>query len=315
MRQDRLDRNEAIPVTGERRFVLRFLPLALGLWLLAALTRFWIAPQLQRLPTDYAVETSYQAQSRARETPGGKWVSTRLIGRRVDQTLVTSADTSMVQGDLHWSTEAGQVLFETAGIYGVDRRTRRNVSGYGNVDRKGQFLFPTHLQRTNYLYWDPIYIGPCTAKFERLDTVNGLPVYVFNFSARDLNETAGYTHLPDVPERYEAHTDGAGTLWIEPNSGIVVDFKERGTSYFFDAAAHKRVADLFIWSDHFTPQTKAAQLQRARAARRRIGALEVWLPAALLLGGLGCLGLGLRRWGTVAPFSSPENRGGEGSYS
>ncbi len=306
MRNENRDGDELKPTMSQRRFG-RQLSLALGLWLLAAITRWWIAPQWARLPADYADETFYQARSRARQTPDGKWESARLIGRRVDQTLVVSGDTAIVQGDLHWSTEAGQVLFESGGIYGVNRHSRRNVSGYGNVNRSGQFLFPPHVERRSYTYWNPLFIGPCTATFDRTAVVNGLPVYVFRFTARNLDESSGYTHLPDVPERYEAHTDGQGTLWIEPISGIVVDYRERGASYFFDGRTRKRVADFFVWSDHFTPQTKTAQLQRA-AARRRMMALEIWLPLGLLLGGLLWLALGLRR---AAPASTRASMGNE----
>jgi len=309
MRTDDLDGAEPRP--EPRRLPRRGWRLALGLWLLAAVTRFWIAPQWERLPADYAEETSYQAQSRARETPTGKWEDTPLIARRVDQTLVASGDTAIVQGDVHWSTQAGQVLFETAGIYGVDRRNLRNLSGYGNVDRSGQFLFPTHLQRAVYRYWDPLYVGPRTATFERSDAVAGLAVYVFHFTARDLDETAGFSHLPDVPERYQAHTDADGTLWIEPNSGIVVDYQERGVSYFFEAATRRRVADLFVWSDHFTPQTRAAQLKLATAARLRSKALEGWLPLALLLCGALCFAPGRRRR-LPLPGSTPASPSAQG---
>lgn len=315
MRNDNLDGNGSRPASDKRRRLLRAFPLALGLWLLAALTRFWIAPQLARLPADYASETRFLADTRSRETPTGQWTNARLIARRVDQTLVTSGDTAIVQGDLHWATESGEVLFESAGIYGVNRSTRMNLSGYGNVNRSGQFLFPTDVQRRKYFYWDPLYIGPRTATFERTDTVNGLPVYVFHFTARNLNETAGFSHLPDVPERYEAHTDGQGTMWIEPNSGIVVDYDESGVSYFFDVVTQKRVADLFIWKDHFAPETKAAQLELARAARRRSRTLELWLPAALLLGGALCLAMGLRRVGPTAPLAPAENLAATGTSS
>jgi hypothetical protein len=187
------------------------------------------------------------------------------------------------------------VLFESAGIYGVNRHTRANEPGYGNVGRTGQFLFPPHLQRKTYNYWDPLFIGPRVAKFARTDQMNGLTVYVFHFTVRSLNETAGYAYLADVPERYDAHTDAQGTLWIEPVSGIVVDYKEHGTSYFFEKKTNRRIADLFDWTDRFTPETKDSQWKLAVAARRRMLMLEVALPLGLLVGGLICLGLGLRR--------------------
>jgi hypothetical protein len=282
------------PMTLRQHFLLRNLPIAVGLWLLAAITRWWIAPHLMRLPADYAAETFYQAQSRSRQTPDGEWENTPMIARRVDQALIVAGDTAILQGGFHWATEKGQVLFESAGIYGVDRRKRTNVSGYGNVNRTGLYLFPPHLQRTTYSFWDPMYIGPRVATFDRTDTLDGLPVYIFRFKVRNLDETPGYSYLPDVPERFKAYTDGQGTLWIEPLTGTIVDYQDQGTSYFFDARTAKRVADLFVWSEHMMPQTKAAQWKLAVAARRRTLALEVWLPAALLLGGLMYLALGWR---------------------
>ena len=85
----------------------RLLLMALGLRLLAAAQRFWIAPQLTQLPADYAEETSYAAKFRFRETSTGAWDRFDLMARRVDQTLVTSARHTIIQGDLHWTTQSG----------------------------------------------------------------------------------------------------------------------------------------------------------------------------------------------------------------
>jgi hypothetical protein len=187
------------------------------------------------------------------------------------------------------------VIFETTGLYGVSRFTRQNVLGYGDVERTGQFLFPPNVQPTTYTYWDPMFIGPCVATFDHAETQDGLPVYVFRFSATGLDETAGYSYLPDVPERYAAHTDGQGTLWIEPVSGVVVDYAEQGMSYFADPTTGERIADFHSWSNRFTPETRAAQVQLAQDTRRRILILENWGPGGLLLAGLVWLAVGLWR--------------------
>ena len=139
-----------------RRLILVF-----SLWLLAAAQHFWITPQLERLPADYAEEPSFAAQSRFRETPAGAWTDSSLTARRVDQTLVSSASHSIIQGDLHWTNDAGVVEYENTGVYGVDRHTRMNLPGYGDVVRTGPFLFPLHTERKNYRYWDPQFIGTC----------------------------------------------------------------------------------------------------------------------------------------------------------
>jgi len=267
---------------------LRQLLIALGLIAAAALVRFWIAPLAERLPADYASQLQFVVEDQFRATLYDPWQTNTFIARRADQTVSDSGGVAIVQGSLDWSTESGALIFENIGLYGVDRRTRLIRAGYGDVERSGQFLWPLHVEQTTYAYWDPMFIGQRSATFDHGETLDELPVYVFRFSGPGMDETAGYAYLPDVPERYLTRTDGEGTLWIEPLSGIVVDYEEQGVSSFIEPTSGARLAeaDFHSWSDHYTPETRAAQLALARAARLRLLALEVWLP-----GGLAALGL------------------------
>jgi hypothetical protein len=259
----------------------------------AALFRFGLVPGLLDLPVDYANETRYAAESRYRESPDGQWQNVTVIARRVDQTQVTAGQVAVIQGDMHWFTDDGKVIFENTGLYGVNRRTRLNVSGYGDIDRTGFFLFPPHLRQGDFTYWDPLFIGARQASFDHLESLEGLLIYVYQFIGSTMDETAGYSYLPVVPELYRTLTDGQGTLWIEPLSGILVDYQEQGTSYFVDAGSGERVANFYEWSDRYTPETRAAQFSLARQTRLRIQVLEIWFPGALVLAGLVLLGLQL----------------------
>jgi hypothetical protein len=113
--------------------------------------------------------------------------------------------------------------------------------------------------------------------------VDGLTVYVFNFTAAGLDDTAGYTSLPYVPERYWTISRGEGRLWIEPTSGVVVDFEDQGVTDFVDNATGEHVADFYHWTARYTEETRAEQWALARAARFSIRLWEVWLPAWMLL--------------------------------
>jgi hypothetical protein len=261
----------------------KYLFIALAFLAAAALLRFWIAPLTSALPSDYANTTQFTAKDRFRETPDGEWQEVLIDAWRTDQTL-TSVTTSVIQADLHWNAaETGDVIFESSGLYGVDRRTRMNVPAYGDTRRSGQFLFPPRLEKKDFTFWDPMFIGARSVVFDRVETLDGMLVYVFRFSGTDMDETAGYSSLPDVPERYLALTDGQGTLWIEPVSGVLVDYEEQGVSYFAEKDTKARLANFHEWSDRYTPQTKAAQMAQARAARLRILALETWLPGGCAL--------------------------------
>lgn len=274
---------------------VRFLSAGLACCLLAAFQYFYITPRLERIAADYTSETSYNATARARDSATAPWTESTLVARRVDQMLVSSATHGILQGDLHWTNPAGQVQFETSAVFGVDRYTRENLPGYGDTVRSGPYLFPLHTEAKTYRYWDPQFIGQCEAVFQRADRIGELAVLVFSFTAKALDETAGYAHLPDVPDRYRVHSDARGTLWIEPASGMVVDYMEEGVSYLVAVANGQRVANVYEWKDRFTPQTRARKLERAAAERTRMAILEVWLPGALLGAGVLILLQGWRR--------------------
>lgn len=261
----------------------------------AALAFAWLAPLLNRVPESGVGEWRFLANARSRDTPDGPWSEMSIDARRVDRTLLHSARHVIIEGGLYWATRDGKPLFQNTGIYGVDRRTRGNLPGYGDIERDGQYLSAPHTGRGGFRLWDPVFAGPRSVNFERDDSLGGVAVSVFRFTAVDLDETAGYVHLPDVPERFHARTDGEGRLWIEPTSGIVVDHEERGSSSFVEPQTGRRVADFLNWSARYDDATRAAKLQQARDARQRILATEVVLPSALLLVGLACLLLGGRK--------------------
>ena len=266
--------------------MIKHILFSLALIAAALLLRFLAAPLLERLPLDYSSETIYSNDNQLRNTPDAEWKTAELTARRVDQAIAVNAGALMVQAGLHVYFEDGSPSFETASLYAVDRQTRMNLTGLGEVSRTGQFLFPLHVQKTTYTYWDPIYIGPRTAVFDHEEKMDGLLVYVFQFTADNLDETAGYSYLPDIPERYLALTNGEGTLWIEPVSGIVVDYEDQGKSSFIDKSTMSPVAEFSRWDERYTPGTRLAQLELARSTRLGILVMEIWLPAGLVLAGL-----------------------------
>lgn len=268
---------------------------AVALWLLAALLRGWLAPIFAKLPADYAADIRYTATLWSRQTPESAAEESTSIVRRHDQALAGGNDHAVVQGDAHWLTTTGAVIFETFNLYGVDRYTRQNLAGYGNQDRTGQFLFPPHTQQQQYTLWDSNYGGPATVHFDRVEQFRGLEVYVFNSTVDGIDETDGYAANPEVPEKYRVRTSGHGRLWIEPVSGVVVDHKDDGVSDFIDPTSGQAVGEpINRWQQRYTPETVLAQVQHAIATRRQMLALELALPLSLFAAGLIWLAIGWR---------------------
>ncbi|GHA79051.1 hypothetical protein GCM10007067_15610 [Lysobacter bugurensis] len=261
--------------------------LCAALWLLLG------APLASRLPDDYQTALYFDSVARAREAPTDDWKRIVLIGRRLDTTLLSTAKRSVIQSDAYWALPGGELYFENAGVYAVDRVTRQNMPGLGDVERTGQFLFPPGMDRGPHVLWDSQLAGPRAMKFAGVDEVDDVPVHRFTFQVQGLDETLGYGHLPDVPERYRALTDSDGVLLIEPASGVLVDYIERGRSSFTKPDGTV-IAPFFVWNAHFTEETRRSQLKRAEQVSRRLWLLQTLVPLLLAGAGVVLLIFGMR---------------------
>lgn len=269
----------------------KYIFIALAFFTLAALLRFWVAPVSERLPASYSNSVTLSEENTFRDSPTGTWQASTLNTTRVDQTITNSGQMAIIEGSLHVYYVSGAVNFEVTSLYGVDRRTRLNLPGYGSFNRTGQYLFPPHVRTAEYPIWDPFFIGLRQAVFDHSENMDGLQIYVFRFSGTNMDETAGYSYLSDIPEHYLAHTDGQGRIWVEPLSGIVVDYMDDGVSYFVDPSSGAHIADFNQWTEKYTAETKTTQFALAHNARLRILVLEDWLPGGLVLIGLLLPGL------------------------
>jgi len=265
-----------------------------GLVVAAVVLGLMGGPRLQRLPDDYANHWAFTIRSEFRPSPNAPWERFGLSLKRSDQTLLSTSEYNIVQSDLSAVRADGEPHFENTGLYAVDRDSRVNLPGRGDVERDGQFLLPPETKPIDYRLWDSQFTGPRQLRYEGEHEIDGLRLLHFTFALRELDESTGYAHLEDVPERYRALTDADGELWIEPDSGRLVDYREQGLSYFHDAG-RGAVADLHRWEAKMDEQTRQRQLAEARAERTLYWLVSRALPGGCLLLALALVALA---WGS-----------------
>jgi hypothetical protein len=259
---------------------------ALGLLLAAAGLRWGIAPAAELLPPNYGSTLTYSVTMSSRGAPTSPVEVTQTVMRRRDQMLQSDGH-ALIQADARWMAASGKVIFQVQSIYGVDRRTRANISGYGDADREGQYLLPPHTRLGRYILWDSNYGGPVQIAYDHQEKFRGLDVAVFRSAANGIDESAGYATTPGVPAIYRAVTYGHGLLRIEPVSGVLVDHQDEGVTYFVErSTGHLVGSPLNQWTQRYAPATIEAQLRRAKASRRLILVLEKWLPLACAVLGI-----------------------------
>lgn len=155
--------------------------------------------------------------------------------------------------------------FGTTGVLGVDRSTRAYVPGYGDMERTGQFCFPSDLEKESYSMWILSAGRPLDAEFIGEEDFHDLKVFAFEISGQDLDiGTQEGTGLPQV-------VDIAISLKVEPVTGTTV-YTTSDTTYSIVPAPDMKVP-YYISSIIFTDETIAELVDDAKSNR----SLILWL--------------------------------------
>ena len=183
---------------------------------------FAIFPAMAKMPTDY--ERTYTFEGFVGQF-NSDTMSLDEIPTDVDRILTahgTEDDVLLLQQDIniyvaqHVPQVGGDLIRSTSDIYGLDRTTRENVPGYGDMDRSGQFTFPAGTEPETYSFWSSSAMTTLPANFVSEETYHGITVYKFKIDVSDL--PAGTMQGTDAPQTMDVLTE----IKVEPTCGIPV---------------------------------------------------------------------------------------------
>jgi hypothetical protein len=180
-------------------------------WLLA------IFPAMAKMPADY--EQEYQFEGSIKQLNAAT-MSLDEIPTNVTRLLTatgTQDDVLLLQQDINiYHAQAGVLLTSTSEVYGLDRTTRENVPGYGDMDRSGQFTFPAGVEQKTYTFWSSSAMATLPANFVSEETFHGITVYNFKIDSSDM--PAGTMEGTGAPLTMDCLTE----IKVEPTSGVPV---------------------------------------------------------------------------------------------
>lgn len=183
---------------------------------------FVIFPVMSKMPTDYERTYTFEGFVGQLNTDT---MSLDEIPTDVDRILTahgTEDDVLLLQQDVNiYAAQyvpqvGGELIRSTSEIYGLDRTTRENVSGYGDMDRSGNFTLPAGLEQKTYSFWSSSAMTALPANFEGEETYHDITVYKFKIDVSDL--PAGTMQGTDAPQTMDVLTE----IKAEPVTGIPV---------------------------------------------------------------------------------------------
>lgn len=151
----------------------------------------------------------------------------------------------------------GTVLDEQEEVLGVDRSTREYVAGYGDeVNRSGQFSFPSDLKQESYQLWNPSAGTDLEAKFVAEEEFEGLTVYAFQVNEQGLD--------------IGTHPDYGVALVLDTIINLKIE-PVTGTTVYSESVTTNKIAGttdpVYISSIQFTEDTIAYLVDTASSNR------------------------------------------------
>ena len=211
-----------------------------------------IFPTMAKLPADYSEVFNFEGTYQVMNPETGTLDEIPVNVER-EQLTTDVQDNVLIINETITCTHAlaGMELpqFGMTGVLGVDRSTRAYVLGYGDMERIGQFSFPSELKKESYSMWISSAGRPLEAEFIGEEDFHNLKVFAFEINEQDLDiGTQAGTGLPQV-------LDVDISLKVEPVSGATVD-TESNSTYSVVLAPGMKVP-YYISSVSFTEDTIA----------------------------------------------------------
>ena len=263
--------------------ILGLLVVVLALaWLLV------IFPIMAKIPADYEEEYMFDGfiKQLNQQTMSLDEIPTS-IERLLKATDTQDNNVVIIKQDINfYHAELGVPLTDvsTSELLGVDRTTRENVSGYGDMDRSGQFTFPAGVKQGSYDCWSSSVMQTLPAQFIEELEFEGLMVYKFKIDEQGINY--GTDEATGLPRTMDSLTE----IKVEPVSGIPVDTT---TTTTVNMDLGQGPMPVYINSMSFTDETITNMIDTASSTRSLILWASVYgfwiaigLGAALTLGGV-----------------------------
>jgi hypothetical protein len=258
--------------------------------ILVALALVWllvIFPIMAKIPADYEEEYMFEGSIMQLNQETMSLDVTPTSVERLLQGTGTEDDVLLLQQDINFYVAGTEILLEdvcTSELLGVDRITRENVPGYGDMDRSGQFTFPAGVEKESYNFWSSSVMSPLPAQYISEEQFEGLTVYNFEIDVQGID--IGIDEATGLPLTMDVLTK----LKVEPVSGIPID-TETTTTVNMDMG--QGPMPVYVNTMSFTDDTIADMVDTAGSTR----SLMLWatvygfwmaigLGAVLTLGGV-----------------------------
>jgi hypothetical protein len=247
-----------------------------------------------RIPADWSWQAKYLGDS-AFPDETGNFSSKRSIAvnQRTQKLLSWGPDKAIIADDFTVTdVNSGAIVYQSKVQWEVDPKTGQHIKGWGAGKGVGlPFLFPRHAEKKDYRVFN-YYLEPFTARFDRVEEVNGLTTYVYKFDdeldATDSYKGTGeYPGVKPGPGQTVVFSKILLEYWVEPSTGeIVKSVEDSAGDYVIDIKTRKLLIPLSAWTANMADDSVYRQVQLLNNRMVMRSYYTVWVPTVAAIIGL-----------------------------
>jgi hypothetical protein len=260
-----------------------FLGIGFALLVLIPIWIFLIVPEMEKLPDNFSNKVEFIRKSNTNHQIGGNWTGEILVkGTTIENTLNIDKNIQIIEGNYKAQDLDDSVLWEVNKKYGINKKTFQTIPEYGQYSDNSYYLFPQKLDKKSYKVWIAQYLYPLELKFKNIEDVQKLEAYHFEAKNFVFDDSEGFEWMDLVPEVYNVLADGTVNVWVEPITGIILNYEGGGVAYYADKQTGEKIQDIQTWSNKYSEDTIANQVRIAQNEKQRIILIE-WIAPILML--------------------------------
>ncbi|MEU4641070.1 DUF3068 domain-containing protein [Micromonospora sp. NPDC023814] len=271
-------------------------------------TPLYVAPALVKVPLDQSSVTYSKAENATvldfgtlSERSNVNLTAVRAVRGDVG---AGNKDRAVFNVGVRVTDEADKEITVSTDRVALDRRTAEavaccaeDINGTPFKHKGLTYTFPFGTEKKTYQYFDNSARQAYPAQYVGTEELQGLTVYRFEMTVEPIKiseikvpgNLLGSTEPMASAGRYYANKR---TLWVEPDSGVIVKGREEQLQTLRDAAGVDKIK-IISATLAFTEETQKQQAKVAKNARQQINLLTLVVPIALGVLGLLLVALGV----------------------
>lgn len=205
---------------------------------------YWVAPTVAHLPHNFSFEADVISIDNFYDEEAASFQGPQRSVTRLNYDVVDITDGILtINNSFSVRSVSGEPIFSVERLYGIDPSTKQHVAGYGDHARNGYLFAPPGVQPgESFTYWHVNYDGPAQMNYVGEEELFGLNVFKYesDYSATKIDQTEQLSGLPDVGETRGIELEPKLTLWVEPQTGLLVNYQDETIAYYYDLASGER---------------------------------------------------------------------------